>query len=108
MKRDELEASMWLVLKTFGVSCDNPVGLIDQIVALATSYGAGDGPEVTAARRAVLEREGGSDELASVAASRSPSDRGAGSLSGQSVTVARATNPQAVDIPQHADGEVTV
>jgi len=108
MNRDELEASMWLVLKTFGVSCDNPVGLIDQIVALATSYGAGDGPEVTAARRAVLEREGGSDELASVAASRSPMPLGGGSLTGQSVTVARATNPQAVDIPQHADGEVTV
>jgi len=74
MRRDELEASIWLLLKVLRVTVDNPVGLVDQLVALATSYAAGDGPDVTAARRAVLEREGGSDELASVAAGRSPSE----------------------------------
>ena len=58
---DDLEAALWQLLKRYMVTCADPVRFIDEIKALATAYAAGDADELTAARRAVLFKDGGTE-----------------------------------------------
>jgi len=54
---EELEAAVWRALRDCRVTCDQPIELVDAIVAAARAYAAGDGEALAEARRAVLHRE---------------------------------------------------
>jgi hypothetical protein len=58
MTEAELEAAFWRSFEDFCVTVPDAVPFVDRLIAIAGAYAAGDGPELTKARRAVLRREG--------------------------------------------------
>lgn len=57
MSREELEAAIWAAFTECKVTCSEPVRFVDKVVGAAVQYAAGDDEELTAMRRAVLDRD---------------------------------------------------
>ena len=55
---EELEAKIWTAIHRYGVTCGQANNFVTAILVAAKSYAAGDSNDLTAARRAVLDREG--------------------------------------------------
>ena len=57
MREAELEAAIWRAIRLHRVTVPNAARFMDDLLALALAYAAGDGPEVTMARRVILDQE---------------------------------------------------
>lgn len=57
MTRDDLEAALWRLFAVHKVTIPDAIPFVDALLELADAYAAGDDDYVTAARRAVLDRE---------------------------------------------------
>ena len=53
----ELEAEIWKSFADFSITVSDAVPFVERLMNIARTYAAGDGPEVTAARRKVLRRD---------------------------------------------------
>ena len=53
----ELEAQLWQSFSDFKVTVPDAVPFVERLLSLARTYAAGDGPELTQARRAILHRD---------------------------------------------------
>ena len=99
---DELEATLWTILRVRKVTTDQPLELIEDVKTAARAYGAGDSDALTAARRAVLAREGhrgGSGAVVTGGVDLELRPSGSSVDRGQLQPVTKATYPQAVEVP---------
>lgn len=80
MTKAEFESAVWTLVGLHKRGGLSEPGLVDAVVILAVEFAAGDGPEVTAARRKVLaqHKRGAVVALASAEPAASPDIAGAG------------------------------
>ena len=107
--RAALERDIWHLMSVHNVTVRDAVPFLDDLLSLVDAYASSDNERVTMLRREVLHRE--SRPLGTEIPERLALDRSdtaaphalRGSRSPKTdVTDAKATNPQAVDIPRHA------
>jgi len=113
---DEFARVVWRLFEMHQVSSPTPFALVDDLSVAALALASSDDELLARMRSEVVVRETttATDIEAAVLRWRRarpvarPANRGAASLRGHGVTVVRATNPQAVDIPDTPSREVTI